>query len=249
MESRNQDHLSQMSTSWTTFIQLHDDNLPTEERRQARQRFFERYQTVVRRFLAGVLKSWPYRDEAVEECFARFALRFVSGAFQSADPERGRLRDYLKRALRNLVVDYQREKSAGGLPLGDIEPVAETATGQDDDMFVNIWREELISRALDALAAEEGKDGKRLYTVLRFRMDNPKMRSPEMAEALAARVGKKITPGWVRKRLLLARQRLVELLLAELTETLDRPTREEIEQELIDLKLLEYCGDQIRNSL
>jgi DNA-directed RNA polymerase specialized sigma24 family protein len=47
------------------------------------------------------------RDPEVADDLAQeFALRFLRGDFQRADPERGRCRDYLKRALINLVHDY-----------------------------------------------------------------------------------------------------------------------------------------------
>ena len=77
--------------------------------------------------------------------------------------------------------------------------------------------------------------------MLRFRTDHPAVRSPEMAQQLAAQFGKPVKAGWIRKRLLLAREKLAELLVEEVAQTLEKPTPEEIEQELIELELFEYC--------
>src|SRR5262249_12689388 len=80
-----------------------------------------------------------------------------------------------------------------------------------------------------------------LHTVLRYRTEHPELQAPEIAEQLAGRLGKAITSAWVRKRLYLAREKFRELLLEEVAQTLHRPTTEELELELLELGLLDYC--------
>jgi RNA polymerase sigma-70 factor (ECF subfamily) len=80
-----------------------------------------------------------------------------------------------------------------------------------------------------------------LYAVLRFRADHPEMRSPQMAEELAARLGRPCTPAGVRQALHRAREKFADLLLDEVTHSLEDPTAEHLEQELVDLGLLDYC--------
>ena len=53
--------------------------------------------------------------------------------------------------------------------------------------------------------------------------------------------GKPVTAGWVRKRLYLAREKLGELLLEEIRQSLDTPSEADMVQELIELNLLKYC--------
>jgi RNA polymerase sigma-70 factor (ECF subfamily) len=62
-----------------------------------------------------------------------------------------------------------------------------------------------------------------------------------MAEQLRGPLGKAVTADWVRQTLHRARDRFAELLVDEVTQTLRSPTRAELEQELSDLHLLDYC--------
>jgi RNA polymerase sigma-70 factor (ECF subfamily) len=236
------DRLSQLSTSWTILMRAHDAQAAEDEVRAARRQLIERYELVIRRYLMGALRSWPNREELVEECFQNFAFRFVSGAFRNVSPERGRFRDYLKITLSNLVTNHRRARARQGRPLGEIEPaVEEPPSAQSDQEFLLAWREGLLSRALEALAEFERKTGQMLYTVLRFRMDHPDMRSPDMAAGLGEKLGKTVTPVWVRKRLFLARAKFAELVLKEVVQALDEPTDEQVEDELVELGLLEHC--------
>jgi RNA polymerase sigma-70 factor (ECF subfamily) len=180
--------------------------------------------------------------EVADDLFQEFALRLVRGAFKQADPKRCRFRDYLRSSLRNLVVDYYRRQRSGSQPLGAFEPAVHDQLQMPADAeFLAIWRAELLARSLKALAALEQQTGQQLFTVLKLRMDQPHLHSPEMAEHLSAKLGKPVTPGWVRKRLYLAREKLGDILLEEIRQSLDNPSDEKIAQELIELNLLEYC--------
>jgi hypothetical protein len=72
------------------------------------------------------------------------------------------------------------------------------------------------------------------------------MRSPELAEALSERLGRPITAGGLRMALQRSRQRFVEFLLEEVTRSLGAPTPDELEEELVDLGLLAYCGPVLK---
>ena len=62
-----------------------------------------------------------------------------------------------------------------------------------------------------------------------------------MAEILSERLGRPVTAVWVRQMLFQARERFVDLVVAEVARTLRAPGREQVEQELLALDLLEYC--------
>jgi hypothetical protein len=98
-----------------------------------------------------------------------------------------------------------------------------------------------MARAWEGLERVERQTGQPLYTVLRFRTDHPGVRSPRMADQLSQRLGKPVTAEWVRKRLFHARQQFTDFLLAEVARSLGQPSREELEQELVGLGLLDYC--------
>jgi len=235
-------HLSQLATCWTLFNQAHDTETPAEIVQAARNQLLQRYEPVVRCYLGKLLRSCPNHAEAVEDCVQTFALRFLSGSFGRADPCRGRFRDYLKTAVRNLAISYQRPDRVRSRPLEeDYEADENPCSSEEEAEFLKVWRDELFNRALQALAEEDERSGKRLHSVLRMRMDYPDMRSAEMAERLSAVFGKPVDAGWVRKRLLQARERFTQLLLREVADSLDQPTRERVEEELLALGLLDYC--------
>ncbi len=74
-----------------------------------------------------------------------------------------------------------------------------------------------------------------------FKRAHPEMQSPALAEKLSEQMGQPVNAAWVRKRLHLARGKFIELLLSEIRETLDEPTEDELQEELLDLGLLDYC--------
>jgi RNA polymerase sigma-70 factor (ECF subfamily) len=229
-------HISQISTAWTVLFQAHQGSTDTAGR--ALQQLLQRYTAAVYRYLLSLVHD----ADVANELFQEFALRLVRGAFQQVDPQRCRFRDYLRSCLRNLAIDHHRRQRAALQPLGALEPaVQDDLAATADAKFLTIWREELLKRSLQALAALEQQTGQQLYTVLQLRMEQPQLHSPEMAAWLAAKVGKPVTAAWVRKRLYVAREKLGELLVEEIRQSLDNPSEEAIVQELIELHLLEYC--------
>jgi RNA polymerase sigma-70 factor (ECF subfamily) len=228
-------HISQISTAWTELFQAHHASADTAGR--ALQQLLERYAGAVYRYLLSLVRD----PDIADELFQEFALRLVRGSFKQVDRHRCRFRDYLRSCLRNLAIDYHRRQRSHLQPLGDLEPAVQEPDETPDSEFQETWREELLMRSLKALAALDQQTGQQLYTVLRLRMDQPHLHSPEMAEQLAVKLGKPVTSGWVRKRLYLARAKLGELLLEEVRLSLDKPSEEEMVQELIELNLLDYC--------
>jgi RNA polymerase sigma-70 factor (ECF subfamily) len=231
-------HLSQISTAWTMLFAAHAGGTRTVGAAQGQ--LLQRYSAAVYRYLVAAVRD----SDIADELFQEFALRFVRGDFKRADRERGRFRDFLKTALYHLIVDHQRKQQRRHLSLTPDapEPTAKRDSDSEVDQdFMAIWRAELLDRAWEGLAEIERQTGQPLHTVLRWRTDHPEMRSPQMAEQLAARVGKAVTAEWVRKRLFVARERFTDLLLEEVARSLESPTAEMLEQELLDLGLFEYC--------
>src|SRR5271166_3677625 len=97
-------HLSQMSTQWTMVFQAHSGT--PDEVSAAVSQLMCRYAGAVHRYLLKALKD----PEAAAELDQEFALRFLRGDFRHCDPKRGRFRDYVKRAVQNLINDYYRRK-------------------------------------------------------------------------------------------------------------------------------------------
>lgn len=235
------DDLKDISTCWGDLEQAHLGQ--ADEVRAAQERLVNRYGPAIRRYLRAIVHN---PDEA-EELYQTFALRFVRGDFHRADPERGRFRDYLKSALVRLVYDRQRQLNRQPSPLPDDYPetVDASPSADLDDHFLRIWREELLNRTWTSMADLDRRRGQPLYEVLQFRASHPELRSADVADHFASRLGRPLGPEWARKRLHEARVLFVHLLLNEVAQSVESSTVEAIEDELIDLDLLKYC----RNAL
>lgn len=114
LKSGDDERLSQLQTSWTkvfagamgsqTTIDTHEG---TGSLAEAQRELLIRYAGPVYRYLRGAVGSADVADDLAQE----FALRFVRGDFRAANPQRGRFRDFVKRSLRNLFIDYFRRKN------------------------------------------------------------------------------------------------------------------------------------------
>jgi RNA polymerase sigma-70 factor (ECF subfamily) len=229
--------LNSISTLWTVVCRAHAG--ATEEVRDCQRRLVQRYGGAVYRYLLGALGD----PHAAADLAQEFALRFVEGKFSQADPRHGRFRDFLKGVLAHLIADHYRQRKQQG-PL--LDPARETDAlagppGEPGGSFLEGWREELLNRAWEALRLSQAQTGHPYFAVLRFRVDHPGLSSTQLAEQLSTRLGKPLTPAGLRQVLHRARDRFADLLLDEVAQTLRAPTADDLEQELIDLGLLDYC--------
>ena len=145
-----------------------------------------------------------------------------------------------------MVIDYYRNRARGEQVRRMTFDPAEhdiIAPGEEerDADFSPIWRQELLNNAWKALLELEQKTGQPHNTVLRCQSDDPDLRAPQLAERLSAKLGKPFSADAVRQALHRARAKFAALLLQEVERTLESPTRDELEEELIDLQLLPYC--------
>lgn len=232
-EELNQ-RLSRISTIWTVLRQAHDG--PGTGASAAHLLLLQRYGGAVRRYLLAAVKD---ADEA-EELTQEFALSLVRGEFRGADPQRGRFRDYVKAVLFHLVSRHRKrqQKEPRPLPADSPELAALTAPPEDlDRRFDEGWSDELLARVWQVLGADQPV----FYAVLRFRAEHPEMRSHQMAEHLGRQLGRPLTSDGVRQTLRRAREKFADLLIDEVAHSLEAPTVEQVEEELQELGLLEYC--------
>jgi RNA polymerase sigma-70 factor (ECF subfamily) len=229
--------LSHIVTLWSLVKEAHAPG--TSEHIHAQEALVRRYGGAVHRYLLGALRD----PHAADELFQEFSLRIIRGDFHRADPEKGRFRDFVKTSLFHLIVDHQkREKRKPRQFAPEAPEVADHSAPPDlDHAFLQSWREELLDRAWLALSEHSKEHGQPFYDVLRFRAENPGCTSTQMAEQLSLKLGRKLTADGVRQSLHRAREKYADVLLDEVEASLDRPSHERLEQELIDLELLSYC--------
>jgi RNA polymerase sigma-70 factor (ECF subfamily) len=229
--------LSEMSTHWTVVFQAHSGT--PEQMNAAVSRLMCRYAGAVHRYLLKALKD----PDAAAELDQEFAVRFLRGDFRHSDPKRGRFRDYVKRAVQNLISDYYRRKrTTRTVDSGGKEPAVEDpALARFEQQFVDSWRSDLLDRAWNALSELEKNSGHPYHTVLRWRVDHPELTSNVLADRLSTLLGRPLTAGAVRQAVQRSRRKYVDFLLTEVLASLNRPSQDELEEELSDLRLLEYC--------
>lgn len=236
------ERLSEMSTQTTLLFQAHHGT--PEQSDEAMQLLMLRYSGAVHRYLLKAVGD----PEVAKDLNQEFSVKFLGGGFRTFDPSRGRFRDYIKRAVHNLMVDYFRKKD----PARRLDTDYETPTLGDpglmafDRDFLVSWRQDLLDRAWSSLEDLERRTGQPYLQVLRMRVARPNFRSPELAEALAPKLGRSMTPGNLRQTLHRARDKFAEFLIDEVRISLREPTRDEVEEELGDLKLLEFCKPTLK---
>jgi RNA polymerase sigma-70 factor (ECF subfamily) len=231
--------LSNIKTRWTVMFQAHQ--LSGDASTAARQQLLLRYYGAVYRYLLGTVRD----PTAAEELTQEFALRFLRGDFHRADRERGRFRDFVRTALRHLAHDYWNKKGRGPAPLQPAQAEELAAPDQDpagpDPAFLEQWRDELLARTWEALEEVQNRTGQPFHTLLRWKTEQPELRSVQLGARLGEMQGKSFTETGVRKLLQRARQHFADLLVEETSRSLETAAPEQLEQELIDLDLLVYC--------
>jgi RNA polymerase sigma factor (sigma-70 family) len=233
----NPSRLEAISTRWSVLRQAHEGTATTAG--EARQTLVLRYSPAVRRYVGALLRN----DEEADDLAQDVVLRLLSGDFAGADPQRGRFRDLLKVAARNMVRNHwQRQKRRRPAEL-DVATLG-AAEEHDDGPWLSAWRRSVLDLAWNDLKQEErDRPGSIAYTVLRLRADHPDDSSEELAARLSKKVGKPLRTDAVRQQLRRARVRFADLLIAEIGHGLKDATPEKIEEELVALGLLELVRD------
>jgi DNA-directed RNA polymerase specialized sigma24 family protein len=228
--------LSRMSTMWTMVLEAHGGE--ADAATAAMAGLARRYSGVVYRYLLGAVRD----PDAAAELSQEFALRILRGAFRHANPTQGRFRDYLKTALIHLIDDYHATQRARPRPLPAQELAGPRPAGPESEAnFLESWRAELLDRTWRALAAEQPM----YHAVLLFRVENPDVPSPRMAEELGARLGTSLRPDQVRKALQRSHAKFAELLIDEVALSLLDPSHENLAEELREVELLKYCKSSL----
>ncbi len=243
--------LNEIATHWSNVFQAQESQGDTAA--AARNQLLVRYHEAVLRYFRGELRD----DHAADKLFSNFAVRVleVDAFLKRADPNRGRFRDYLKAVLRRMVIDHYREQQREAqrvqelIPGSDNEPAESSSPPADEEeqRFLACWRQELINQAWKALEQVEGRSGQPYGTLLRLQENTPGIRSAQLAEKLAALVGRPFTAAGVRQLVHRGRELFGDLLIQEVARSLKAATDEEVnaerlEQELIELGLLfSYC--------
>jgi RNA polymerase sigma-70 factor (ECF subfamily) len=220
--------LGDISTSWR---RLHDP-----------LRFVMTYGPAVRAYLFAILRDDHETDEALQDLL----LQVTDRGLGEASPDRGRFRDYLRAVVRNAARKRLRRNAVRPTDDGELDRL-QGADGGAERTWRDEWRGCLLEKAWRALERHQraAGGGNLFYTVLRLTADHPDADSRLLAARAAELSAQPLTPEAFRKQLSRARRRFAELIVAEVRQTLDGATSEEVRDELADLDLLVYLRDYL----
>lgn len=220
--------LDQISTRWSTL------NDPVQ--------FVLRYAPAIRKYLDALIANPHDAEEVAQD----FLVRMLQKGFANANPESGRFRDYLKKAIRNAALTRLRRRKLAIQGNTDLLQfiVADEPTSAPDDVWREDWRHCMLNRVWQALDHHQRRSsGNLCYTVLRLTVDHPDADSEELAARASEVAGHLMRPDAFRKQLSRARRLFAHFLVEEVAQTLQQPTADRIEEELIDLGLMALVRD------
>lgn len=241
--SDHPDRLSQIPTLWSVVRTAHGDDAPAA--RPAQEQLLATYGGAARRYLLAALR----KEEAADDVFQDFSLKFLRGDFRNVSPDKGKFRQFLKTCLYRLIVDHQRRQKKQ--PLGGVEAeqvaaqIEEAPDAAMDSAFLKGWRDELLARSWQKLENDERTTGKPYHTILRLRAEHPDASSTDLAAIASEKLQREITPANIRVLVHRSRELFAQCLLSAIGDSLPNRNREQLEEELIELQLLEYCRDAL----
>jgi hypothetical protein len=217
--------LEQISTHWP---QIQDP-----------ARFVLRYAPAIEAYLTVLVRDL----HAVEEITQEFFLRVVERGISPQTHLRGRFRNYLKAAVRNAALTHFRRRRPASLDDNMVMKLAGDAPDPADADWLREWRRCVLDRVWDNLEQHERHSpGNFAYTVLRLTAEFPDADSIELAEKASTAAGHTLSPAAYRKQLSRARRAFAQYLLKEVVQTVEAPTAERVEEELIEVGLMPYVG-------
>ena len=235
--ARPHSRLSRIETQWSIVNQAHDFD---RNRQDAVSILIDRYTPAIRRYLLACLRD----EDAAEEVFQEFALKLVNGSFKNAEPEKGRFRNMIKTALYRLIVDHHRRKNRKKDKQSDqqMEHIAHATDPPSDESFLIQWRQSLLDEVWIRLEILEKQCDRPYYLVLRTRVDSPNLTTRELRSLVAKQRDDVPELSAFRVFLHRARKRFAAILVELVKESLDEPTDDEVESELIDLGLHHFLN-------
>ncbi len=231
------DRIEAIETRWSLLRLAHTSGTDTA---QARQALVLRYAPAVRRYVGAMVRQQDDADELAQDV----VLRLMRGDFAGADPSRGRFRDFLKTAVRNMVQNHWAKESRRQTEALAAEPASPNSESERDQEWLAAWQKTVLDQALNGCRdTEPGKSGSQAYLLLKLRTDFPDATSDQLAEKLGAKLGTIIKPDAFRQMLRRARLKFAQSLIREIENGLDEETPQRVLEELAALGLLEHVRD------
>jgi RNA polymerase sigma factor (sigma-70 family) len=235
-ESILSSRLEAIGTRWSLVQQAHTAT-GNREATAARQALVLRYAKAIRRYVGGIVRQSDDADELAQDV----VMRLMKGDFAGADPTRGRFRDLLKTAVRNMVHNHWDKSNRRKTKDAELDTIGKEEV---DPAWDNEWQMQVLELAWAGLKEFEKKNPTNpAHTLLKLRAANPEDTSEELAQRLSKATKTTIRADACRQMLRRARLRFAEILVTELGVGLADPSPARVAEELAALGLLEYVKD------
>lgn len=209
------------ATAWTLVRRVQGgEAVPTAE--EALDSLCKTYWEPVRRYLRALGCREEETADVTQEFFASF-LR--NGGFERANPDLSKLRTFIKHAAGNFLTNHWRNQSTqrrgGGVNAENIDEVPEIPEVERslaEQEYDREWAQAVLSRALSKVAESYAKRGRsEVFEAIKGGLLRPGgiADTPAVAEQLG------IPEAQVRLAVHRARQRLAEMLKAEVSATVE----------------------------
>lgn len=239
-----EEQLSRLENVQTRWSLLRAASLDGSSAVELRQALVLRYVVPIRSYIAAIVQD----DNAADEIAQDAIVRMLQGDFAGADPDRGRFRDLLKTALRNMVKTHWKKAKVRQSSSLDFD-IGEDSEANADDPWVDHWRKQLLEVAWSDLKQIEEREPNRFpWSVMKVRVDLPEADSVALASELGKRLGREVRPDAFRQQLKRARERFAETLIAELRDGLNDPDPQRVQDELIALGLYQWLKDKVADN-
>jgi RNA polymerase sigma factor (sigma-70 family) len=230
-----------IGTRWSLIRSAHLASKP-ESAKEARRILVMRYAPAIRRYVGGILRQDDQADEIAQEVM----LRMMRGDFAGADENKGRFRDFLKMALRNMIKTSWRKSSQRKTVALDGEPLPAEQDQELDEQWTATWRRNLLDNTWNRLHADQsGATSQNQFRALRLRVEFPEDSSTELAHRLSQDAGEPISAENFRQLLRRGRVRFAHHLLDEIRAGLGDESEDRLQEELADLELLEMVREYL----
>ena len=232
MEQKNESHLSRILTNPDV---IRDP-----------KSFFHVYQNPIRRFFLFLTGD----ETKTDELFQEFALKFLSGAFDSYAPGKGRFRDYLKTVLRNQFRKTFSQKQVLG---SEVLEKAEVSDELADSELQAALREfdtheghDILRLVDEDLRAEEANGEHQYHSLLKFllqsKQDSKRVAVTEVASFLSSVRGDTVSSDNAKKIKSRAVSSYTNKLISEIGNRIGSFEKADLRQAAEELGVLGYCG-------
>lgn len=232
-EPHQPSRIDQINTRWTLIQRAH--GAAPASIAEARNELVLRYAGAIRKYVGAITRNEEDSDELAQDV----VVRLLKGDFAGADPARGRFRDFLKVAIRNMARNFWDKKNRRAAADYDLEQHDDVAA--EEPAWVDAWSNHTLQSVWGRLSElEQQSRGGHWYSALKLRTEFPDDSSEQLADKLSQQLGKPVRADAFRQTIRRARVRFAELLVEVIADGVNQPDGDRIEDELIALGLLEH---------